>query len=75
MGEGQRERERERERPAEQGLETNRHCGRGRVRADPHVQMAKAKAQSKAIWSGTELVYAVVQPGKTPNCVVMTMRL
>ena len=45
------------------------------MQADPHVQMAKAKAQSKATWSGTELVYAVVQQGKTLNNVVMTMRL
>ena len=45
------------------------------VRADPNVQMAKAKAQSAATWSGTELICAAVQQGKTLNCVVMTMRL
>ena len=45
------------------------------MQADPNVQMAKAKAQSKATWSGTELVCAAVQQGKTLNCVVMTMRL
>ena len=45
------------------------------VRADPDVQMAKAKAQSAATWSGTELVCAAVQRGKTLNYVVMTMRL
>ena len=45
------------------------------MRADPNVHMAKAKAQSAATWSGTELVCAAVQQGKTLNCVVMTMRL
>ena len=45
------------------------------MRADPDVQMAKAKAQSKATSSGTELVCAEVQQGKTLNCVVMTIRL
>ena len=45
------------------------------MRADPNVQMAKAKAQSAATWSGTKLVCAAVQQGKTLNCVVMTMRL
>ena len=45
------------------------------MRADPNVQMAKAKAQSAVTWSGTELVGAPVQQGKTLNCVVMTMRL
>ena len=45
------------------------------MRADPNVQMAKAKAQSAATWSGTELVSAAVQQGKTLNCVVMTMHL
>ena len=42
------------------------------------VQMAKAKAQSgqsAATWSGTELVCAAVQRGKTPKYVVMTMCL
>ena len=34
------------------------------MRADPNVQMAKAKAQSAATWSGTELVCAAVQQGK-----------
>ena len=43
------------------------------MRTDPKVQMAKAKAQSKATWSGIELVCAAMQQGKTPNCVVMTM--
>ena len=45
------------------------------VRADPDVQMAKAKAQSKATWSGAELVCAAAQQGKTLKCGVMTMRL
>ena len=45
------------------------------MRADPNVQMAKAKAQSTATWSGSELVCAAVQQGKTLNYVVMTMRL
>ena len=45
------------------------------MRADLHVQLAKATATSKATWSGTELVCAAVQQGKTLNCVVMTMRL
>ena len=45
------------------------------MRADPNVQMAKAKAQSAATWSGIELVRAAVQQGKTLICVVMTMRL
>ena len=44
------------------------------MRADVDVQMAKAKALSKATWSGMELVCAAVQQGKAPNCVVMTMR-
>ena len=43
------------------------------MRADPDVQMAKA--QSKATWSGTGLVCAAVQQGKTLNWVVMTMHL
>ena len=68
-----------RARPAGQGLETNRRCGRvvggWWVRADLNVQMAKAKAQSAATWSGSELVCAAVQRGKTLNYVVMTMRL
>ena len=34
------------------------------MRADPNVQMAKAKAQSAATWSDTELVCAAVQQGK-----------
>ena len=37
------------------------------MRADPDVKMAKAEAQSKATWSGTELVYAAVLQGKTLN--------
>ena len=41
----------------------------------PFVQMAKAKAQLAATWSGSELVCAAVQQGKTLNYVVMTMRL
>ena len=45
------------------------------MRADPNVQMAKAKAQSTATWCSTELVSAALQQGKTVNCVVMTMRL
>ena len=45
------------------------------MRADLDVQMAKAKAQSAATWSGTKLVCAAVQRGKTLNYVVMTMRL
>ena len=45
------------------------------MRADLDVQMAKAKAQSAATWSGTELVCAAVQRGKTLKYVVMTMRL
>ena len=45
------------------------------VRADLNVQIAKAKAQSAASWSGTELVRAAVQQEKTLNYVVMTMRL
>ena len=45
------------------------------MRADPDVQMAKAKAPSKATCSATELVCAAVQQGKTLNSVVMTMRL
>ena len=36
-------------------------------RADPNVLMAKAKAQSAATESGTELVCAAVQQGKTLN--------
>ena len=31
------------------------------MRADLNVQMAKAKAQSAATWSGSELVCAAVQ--------------
>ena len=45
------------------------------MRADLNVQMAKAKAQSAATWSGTELICAAVQRGKALNYVVMTMRL
>ena len=45
------------------------------MRADLDVQMAKANAQSAATWSGTELICAAVQRGKTLNYVVMTMRL
>ena len=45
------------------------------LRADLNVQMAKAKAQSTAAWSGSELVCAAMQRGKTLNYVVMTMRL
>ena len=45
------------------------------MRADPNVQMTKAKAQSAATWSDTDLVSAAVQQGKTLNYVVMTMRL
>ena len=45
------------------------------MRADPNVQMAKAKAQPTATWSGTELVCGAVQQCKTLNYVVMTMRL
>ena len=45
------------------------------MRADLNVQMAKAKAQSAAPWSGSELVCAAVQRGKKLNYVVMTMRL
>ena len=45
------------------------------MRADLNVQMAKAKAQSAATWSGVELVCAAVQRGKTLHYVVMTMRL
>ena len=39
------------------------------------VQMAKAKAQLAATWSGTDRVCAAVQRGKTLSYVVMTMRL
>ena len=45
------------------------------MRADLDVQMAKAKAQSAATWSGTKLVCAAVQQGKKLNYVVVTMRL
>ena len=45
------------------------------MRADLNVQMAKAKAQSAATLSGSELVCAAVQRGNTLNYVVMTMRL
>ena len=45
------------------------------MRADLNVQMAKAKAQSAATWSGMELVCVAVQRGQTLNYVVMTMRL
>ena len=45
------------------------------MRADLNVQMAKVKAQSAATWSGSDLVCAAVQQGKTLNYVVMTMRL
>ena len=45
------------------------------MRADLNVQMAKAKTQLAATWSGSELVCAAVQRGKTLNYVVMTMRL
>ena len=45
------------------------------MRADLDVMMAKAKAQSAATWSGTELVCAAVQREKTLNYVVMTMRV
>ena len=45
------------------------------MRADLDVQMAKAKAQSSATWSGTDVVCAAVQRGKTLNYVVMTMCL
>ena len=46
------------------------------MRADPNVQMAKAKAQSAATWSGTVVLgSAAVQQGKTLNYVAMTMRL
>ena len=45
------------------------------MRADLDVQMAKAKAQPTADWSGTELICAALQRGKTLNYVVMTMRL
>ena len=45
------------------------------MRADLNVQMAKAKAQSAATWSGSELVCAAVQQENTLNYVVMTMRL
>ena len=45
------------------------------MRADLNVQLAKAKAQSAATWSGSELVCAAVQQGKTLNNVVITMRL
>ena len=45
------------------------------MRADLNVQMAKAKAQAAATWSGSELVCAAVQRGKTLNYVVMTMQL
>ena len=34
------------------------------MRADLNVQMAKAKTQSAATWSGSELVCAAVQRGK-----------
>ena len=44
------------------------------MRADLNVQMAKAKAQSAATWSGSELVCAAVQQRKK-YYVVMTMRL
>ena len=37
------------------------------MRADLSVQMAKAKAQSAATRSGSELVCAAVQQGKTLN--------
>ena len=85
MGEAQRKRakpterkarERERERdPQSKGSRLTGTVGGWWVRADPSVQMAKAKAQSAATWSGTELVCAAVQQGTTLNCVVMTMRL
>ena len=45
------------------------------MRADLNVQMAKAKPQSAATWSGTELVCGAVQRGTTLNYVVMAMRL
>ena len=77
-GEGE-EREREKGRDTHREREWARHgesiVGGWWVRADPDVQMAKATAPSKATWSGTELVCAAVQQGKTLNCVVMTMRL
>ena len=44
------------------------------MRANLNVQRAKAKAQLAATWSGSKLVCAVVQQGKTLNYVVMTMR-
>ena len=43
------------------------------MRADLNVQMAKAKAKSAATWSGSELVCAAVQQGKTLNYVVMKL--
>ena len=61
--------------PQSKGKKLTGTVGGWWVRADPNVQMAKAKAQSAATWSGTELVSAAVQQGKTLNCVVMTMRL
>ena len=45
------------------------------MRADLNVQMAKAKAQPAATWSGSEVVCAVVLQAKTLNYVVMTMHL
>ena len=45
------------------------------MRADLNAQMAKAKAQSAGTRSGTDVVCAAVQRGKTLNYVVMTMRL
>ena len=45
------------------------------MRADPNVQMAKAKAQSAATWSGTESGLRYSAARKTLNYVVMTMRL
>ena len=45
------------------------------MQADLNIQLAKAKAQVAATWSGTELVCAAVQRGETLNYVVMTVRL
>ena len=45
------------------------------MQVDLNVLMAKAKAQSAATWSGSELVCTAVQQGKTLTYVVMTMRL
>ena len=56
--------ERERD-PQSEGYRLTGTVGGWWVQADPDVQMAKA--QSEATWSGTEVVCAAVQQGKTLN--------